>query len=63
MPKPLTGCEDWLVQPYKTERDHQKKQKKLTALIEVIMPIYNETKLECMYETNKLKMHTTGVPT
>ena len=27
------------------------------------MPIYNETKLECMYETNKLKMHTTGVPT
>ena len=20
--KPLTGCKDWLVQPYKTERDH-----------------------------------------
>ena len=27
------------------------------------MPIYNETKLECMYETNELKMYTTGVPT
>ena len=27
------------------------------------MPIYNETKLECIYETNKLNMHTTGVPT
>ena len=27
------------------------------------MPIYNEIKLECMYVTNKLKMHTTGVPT
>ena len=24
--------------------------KKLTALIELIMPIYNETKLECMYD-------------
>ena len=24
--------------------------KKLTALIEFIMPIYNETKLECMYD-------------
>ena len=22
--KPLTGCKDWLVQPYKTERDHPK---------------------------------------
>ena len=27
------------------------------------MPLYNEAKLECMHETNKLKMHTTGVPT
>ena len=28
------------------------------------MPIYNNTKLECMYEKpNKLKMHTIGVPT
>ena len=25
------------------------------------MPIYNEAKLVCMYETNKLKMHTIGV--
>ena len=30
--KPLTGCEDWLVQPYKTERDHPNIEK-LTALL------------------------------
>ena len=30
--KPLTGCEDWLVQPYKTEGDHPNIEK-LTALM------------------------------
>ena len=36
--KPLTGCKDWLVQPYKTERDHLNIEK-LTALF-VVMPIH-----------------------
>ena len=42
----------------KTEEDHPKTLESLQLLLS-----YNETKLECMYETNKLNMHTTGVPT
>ena len=30
---PLTGWKNWLVQYYKTERDHLKKHEKLTALL------------------------------
>ena len=36
----LTGCEDWLVQPYKTEREHLNIEK-LTALICYIMPTHH----------------------
>ena len=31
--KPLTGCEDWLVQPYKTERDHPNIEKLQLLLV------------------------------
>ena len=36
--KPLTGCKDWLVQPYKAEGDHINIEK-LTAMF-VVMPIH-----------------------
>ena len=32
----LTGCEDLLVQPYKTERDHLKKLKKVDSSVIVV---------------------------
>ena len=53
--KPLSGCKDWLVQPYKTERDHLNIEK-LTALFDV-MPIHHLIYGYVNCDTNILKMH------
>ena len=46
----------------KTEGYHQNIEK-LTALIEFVMPMYNELSWNVCMKTNKLKIHTTGVST
>ena len=47
---------------FKTEGYHQN-IRKLTALIEFVMPIYNELSWNVYMKTNKLKIHTIGVST
>ena len=48
-PKTLNWIEDLAGSGLITERDHLNIEK-LTALFEFIMPMYNNTKLDCMYE-------------
>ena len=48
--KTLNWIEDLAGSGLITERDHPKSIEKLTALVEFIMPMYNNTKLDCMYE-------------
>ena len=56
----LTGWkQDWLDQSHKTEDEHLKNIEKVDSSYSVVMPIYNKTKLDCMYETNKLKCRST----
>ena len=46
----LTGFEDLAGSGLITEREDLNIEK-LTALIQVIMPVYNKTKLDCMCDT------------
>ena len=48
-PKTLNWIEDLAGSGLITEGDHPNIEK-LTALIEFVMPMYNNTKLDCMYK-------------
>ena len=51
--KTLTLCEDWLVQPYKTERDHLNIKKLRALFVAIHYLVYGCVKCD----TNILKMH------
>ena len=55
----ITGCEDWLVQPNKTERDHLNIENLSTIVsaLFVIMPTHYLVHEYMRCDTNKLKKH------